>query len=137
MLLQYKGVEFRTLCEERGELPRRAEKEVHADREVCRVEERAPATPYQALDPGQLGSPAGRAGDGRNSGLDQPLEIAGDGIGPGELDRDVHSGEPLAESARRRPRSPARPMTLHGMATLLCERGHARPILPLPTIAIA
>ena len=60
MLLQYKGVELGAPGEAAGQVPRRAEKEVHAEREVGGVEQGAAALLDQGRDPRELG-PASRS----------------------------------------------------------------------------
>ena len=98
------------------------------------------SAPFRAAtsrrDPGQRPSPAGRAGHGGNPGLDQPLQIGDDRIGPGELDRDVHSGCSRSAVSATPPAFSSRPMTRDGMATLRASAATACPILPLPTIMI-
>ena len=96
MLFQYKGVEAGLPGEAPRQVVRGAEEEVHAEREIRGVEQRAAPLLDQRADPRELRLPAGGAGDGRHAGLDEPLEVGDHGVGPGELDGDVGAGQALA-----------------------------------------
>src|SRR3712207_3289377 len=59
------------------------------------MQQRRTSLPDQRSQTGKLVGPARCAGDGGDAELNQPLQVADDGIGPGKLDGHVRAGQAL------------------------------------------
>ena len=105
-----RGVEARRAGRELEEVP-------HANREVRRVDERAPSPPEGFHDAGQVLAPSRRAADDAGAAGGQGQEVLDRRGGRRELEDDVGGGQPLRGETRPagillRPEPPD-----HGVAT--------------------
>ena len=136
VLLPDRGDEFRAATEIPGQLPGRTEEEVHANREIGRMQQCPSPGFYQGCDSRQSIAPSRRTSHRGDPELDKALQISDRRFWPGELDGDVH--------ARSRSRVSARPPAFSLESTTVrmlwpcCEprAATAVPMRPFPTIAI-